>query len=435
MVNGVVDGQPLVTVVGIGDEGPAGLGEEARAAIERAEVLAGGRRHLACFSGHPAAKLVIASTVRDLVAEIERRASDRRVVVLASGDPLFFGIGSLLGARLGPRRVRVLPHVGAVQLAFARIATAWHDATVLSAHGRPLESIIRPALDAAKVAILTDAANTPAAIAGALLEAGMEDCRAVVCEHLGGPQERVVETSLSGLQGRTFDALNVLLLLRERPERPTLALGLPDDSFAHLRGQITKAEVRAVSLSRLRLRRGDTVWDVGAGSGSVGIEAALLTGGRVFAVERSTEQAAMLRENVARFHAHGVQIVEGEAPEALAQLPAPDAAFVGGSGGRLTDVLEAVASRLRPRGSLALNLTTLDHLASSRAWLAARGWVQDLVQLQVARAAPIAGDERLVALNPIWILAARRGVTTSLGRAKTVGAAIEQPSPPDGGGS
>ncbi len=398
-----------VTVVGIGDDGPAGLSTEARAAVEQAELLLGGHRHLAWFSGHPAQTLPITDNLRAVVAAIEQHSAHCRVVVLASGDPLFFGIGAYLSKQLGPDRLQILPHVSSVQLAFARVGVGWQDAAILSAHGRPLAPVLQPALEAAKVALLTDDTNTPGVIATALRAAGMEDCRAVVAEHLGGPEERLIETTLSQLPGQTFAALNVLLLLRNQPRRPPLTLGLPDDAFAHLRGQITKAEMRAVSLSKLRLRRGDTVWDIGAGSGSVSIEAALLCGGDVYAMERAPEQVAVLRANLATFPAARVQAIVGEAPEALEPLPTPDAVFIGGSGGRLRDVLTAVQARLRPGGRLVLNLATLDHLAQARAWLAASGMgAQELVQLQVARAVPIADDERLAALNPVWILAATK---------------------------
>ena len=398
-----------VVVVGIGDDGPDGLCERAREAIGQAALLVGGRRHLAWFSEHPAEQLTITNNITSMVDAVAAAMHRGRVVVLASGDPLFYGIGAVLASRIGQVRVEIVPHVGSIQLAFARAGVSWHDAALLSAHGRPLAAIIRPALDAAKAAILTDDVQTPAVIASALLEAGMEDCRALVCEHLGGPRERVIDTTLYNLAGQEFAPLNVLLLLRGHPTRPPLPLGLPDDAYAHLRGQITKAEIRAVSLSKLRLRRGDTVWDIGAGSGSVSIEAALLCGGRVYAVERSAEQWPELRANIAAFHAAGVQVVEGEAPEILAGLPPPDAVFVGGSGSRLRGVLDTVEARLRPGGRVVLNLTLLDHLADCRAWLAASGaWEQELIQLQVARAVSIAGDERLAALNPIWILGATK---------------------------
>lgn len=406
------------TIVGIGDDGPVGLGQEAREAIARAELLLGGQRQLAWYAGHPATKLTITKNLDDVTETIQREFWQTRTVVLASGDPMFFGIGSYLCTRCDPGSVRVIPHVSSVQLAFARLGTGWHDATVLSAHGRPLVQVLRPALDATKVAILTDGVNPPGVLARALLAAGMEECPVAVCEHLGGPDERIVRGTLSQLIGQTFAELNVLVLLRDAPARPPLALGLNDDDYAHARGHITKAEVRAVSISRLRLRRGGTSWDIGAGSGSVAIEAALLSAGRVYAVEKSREQCTFLHENIGRFHASGVHVIAGEAPSALDGLPTPDAIFIGGSGGRLTDVLTACGQRLSPGGRVVLNLATLDHLAAARAWFTHQpGWEQELTQVQVSRAQPIAGDNRLAALNPIWILAATRAVVGDGGSA------------------
>jgi precorrin-6Y C5,15-methyltransferase (decarboxylating) len=403
-----------VAVVGIGEDGVAGLRPDARAAIEAAQVLVGGERHHGFFPEHPAERIVFRQDAARLAEEVARLAEDgRRVVVLASGDPGFFGIGPCLVRRLGRERVWIYPNLGSVQLAFARLGESWHDASVLSAHGRPLAPVVEGAVGCTKLAILTDDEHTPAVVAGALLAGGLEPTAQVwVMERLGGPAERVRHGSLGKVAAWTCDPLSVLIILRDpRGVRgPAPRLGLPDEAYAHERGQITKAEVRAVSLARLAPRAGDTVWDVGAGSGSVGIEsAAFCRPGIVYAVERRAEQHACIAENVARFGATNVRLVAGEAPEVLADLPDPDAVFVGGTGGRLRAVLETAACRLRPHGRLVLNLATLEALHEATAFLTCRGLAHDLAQVSVARGAAIGGATRLAALNPVFVLSAQVG--------------------------
>jgi precorrin-6Y C5,15-methyltransferase (decarboxylating) len=379
-----------ITVIGLNPDDPSALTDEARRVLAEAAVLAGGERQLALFPEHPAQRVVLASNVTAQV----RQLRGERIVVLASGDPLLYGIGATLVRELGRDQVRILPAVSSVALAFARLGVPWHDATVLSAHGRPLEGIVPAALASAKLAVLTDDRATPPAIAQALIAAGMEDCRAAVCERLGEPGERILNTTLHALPGQRFDRLNVLVLLRE-PEAPRLVFGRPDEDFESVRGQVTKAEVRAVALARLRLPPAGVLWDVGAGSGALAIEAArLMPRGAVYAIERDPEQRACLARNVERHSAHNVHVVEGEAPEALPGLPRPGAVFLGGSGGRLAELLEAL-----PRPFVA-NLAVLEHVNT----VLQRFPTATLTQLSVSRSSPIGGGHRLASLNPVFIV-------------------------------
>jgi precorrin-6Y C5,15-methyltransferase (decarboxylating) len=401
---------PAIHVVGLGDDGPAGLAPGPRALVAAATLLCGGERHLAFFPDHAAERFVIRANLDDLLRRLRAATAAERPVVLASGDPCYYGIAPYLARHLGAERVVVHPHVSSVQLAFARLGVGWHDATVLSAHGRPLAPLLPRALAAAKLAFFTDEHNTPGAIAAALLAAGYPDGPAHVFEHLGSRAERHTCCPLSALPERTFAPLNVLVVLREAPPAaPAWAFGCPEDAYQHRNGQITKAEVRAVSLSKLRLRPGAVVWDVGAGCGALSLEAAALAvGGQVYAVERDPAQFALLAANAAAAPGRTLALVRGEAPEALHDLPAPDAVFVGGSGGRLAAILACVAERLRPGGRVVANFATLEHLTAAQQWLAARGWRQELVQLSVARGAPLAGLTRLQPLAPVFILSAWR---------------------------
>lgn len=422
-------------IVGMGAEGPASLSERARAVVASAQLLAGGRRHLGHFPDHPAERVVVGADLDGLAARLAAAlAEGRRAVVLASGDPGFYGIAAPLLERLGAERVEILPNVSAMQLAFARLRLPWDDAALLSVHARPLADVLEAVRRHPKVGLFTDPRHTPAAVAAFLLAQGVPPRRAYVCENLGTAEERVVACDLGELPGREFAPLNVLVLVDPaagRPLSPTPVrgsaparapwpvLGLPEEAFAQRRplaGLITKVEVRAVSLARLALRPGDVVWDVGAGTGSVGIEAArLVPSGRVYAVERRADDVERIRENAARFGADNLMAVHGEAPAALAALPDPDAVFVGGSGGRLAAILRAVAARLRPGGRLVCNLATLENLAEAEATLRELGWRREVTLVNVARSRPLAradgadaGLTRLGALEPVFVVAAWR---------------------------
>jgi precorrin-6Y C5,15-methyltransferase (decarboxylating) len=401
-----------VLVVGLGDDGPEGLSAPMRAAVADATLLCGGERHLAFFPSHEGERFVVRANLDSLVARLSACGAADRPVVLASGDPCYFGIAPYLAKRLGAGRVQVEPHVSSVQLAFARLALSWQDATVLSAHGRTLAPLLPRAQAAAKVAFLTDDHNTPSVIARALLSAGYADAEAHVFEHLGGSGETHTACRLAALPGREFASLNVLVLLPESAQPQPSGFGLAEAEYDHRDGQITKAEVRAVSLSKLRLRAGAVVWDVGAGCGSVSLEAAALApGGQIYAVERDAAQLGLLQANAARRSIAALSIVAGEAPEVLAALPDPDAVFIGGSGGRLADLLAYVGTRLRPDGRLVCNFATLEHISAANQHLQASGWERDLVQVSVARGTSVSGLTRLAPLPPVFVLTAWRPET------------------------
>jgi len=391
-----------IAVVGITDRGAASLSPEAAALVDSAQVLCGGKRHLAFFPDHPAEQLVFE---RDVLSLVERlRGESRPTVVLASGDPGCFGISPLLSERLGPERVTVIPNVGSVQTAFARLGVAWHDAAILSAHGRPLDGILPAALLARKAAILTDGVNTPAAIARALIETGDHDAKVDVFEHLDGADERHYSGRLRDVVEREFAPLNVMIIRHEGDPR-AWPLGLPEAAFAHRAGLITKAEVRAVSLSKLRLHERATLWDVGAGCGSVSIEAgALLRQGMVYAVERDEQQMGFLEANRRSFGAGNVKLVRGAAPEALSSLPQPDRVFVGGSGDGLIPTLEVAADRLSAGGRIVANLVSLEHLARMEDWAKGGDLPIEVVQIAVSRSVPTAGLTRLESLNPVFVV-------------------------------
>jgi len=259
---------------------------------------------------------------------------------------------------------------------------------------------------APKLGILTDHKHTPALIAEVLLKAGIEDCRAIVAENLGLPDEQLTDTRLSALPGMEFSPLNVLLLIHDPDWRPQPVFApRPAEAYAHRRGLITKAEVRALILARLALSETDIAWDIGAGSGAVSIEMALLAWrGRVFAVEQDAENLAYLRENISRFGVLNVEVVAGSAPAALEGLPRPDAIFIGGSGGQMPGILDVVCRRLRPGGRIVLSVVTLENLNEAVSGLKARGFAAEMTLVNVARSKSIADLTRFEALTPVFVV-------------------------------
>jgi precorrin-6Y C5,15-methyltransferase (decarboxylating) len=406
---------PKVHIIGVSDAGLDLLPESSRALLRAATLLVGGERHLEFVPGGNAEKRVLKANLKEMALRLEQELSKPagRAVVLASGDPLFYGIARYLIKNLGADRVEVRPYLSSMQLAFARAGLSWEDAQFLSVHGRPMENLIGASPEAAKLGIFTDKDNTPSRCAEYLVSMGWPaDSLAWVCENLEGSDERISASTLGGLNGRSFGELNVLIVQRQSAPDPheAYAFGLPDESFAQRkpeRGLITKSEIRAISLSKMRVFPGACVWDIGAATGSVAIEAARLSGrGRVWAVEKNAEDCANIEENVARFHTPQVKVLQGLAPEALAQIPEadhPDSVFIGGSSGKMSDILDACRLRLRPGGSLVLNTVTLENQGEALRWFKESGMEWNFIQVQVSRRKPILDLNRFDALNPITI--------------------------------
>jgi precorrin-6Y C5,15-methyltransferase (decarboxylating) len=415
-----------VTVVGIGEDGCAGLTSRAANAIARAQVLVGGERPLAFFPQFGGERIVLKTGIAAALDRVAERAAEHDVCVLASGDPLFFGIGALVVRKVGAEHVEFIPQPSSMQWAFARIGLAWDDATLLSVHGRSSDGFLTRLKLASKVAVFTDEENSPPRLAARMLEHDETAWTAWVCEDLAGPDERVRRFSLAELAHATdVRPLNVLVLAREDAAwRPPPAIPfLPEDAFAKRmpkKGLITKREVRLLSLAALSLRPDAIVWDIGAGSGSVAIEAALLAPrGRVYAIEVDPEGVAICRDNVRAHAVDNVRVIHGRAPEALADLEAPDAVFVGGSKGSMDAIVTTSIARLKPAGRLVVNAITLENVAETYQALRATGAEPEVTLLSVARGEPLAHYTRYEALNPIHVFAATK---PSAGAGATTGA-------------
>lgn len=380
-----------LTIVGIGEDGWDGLSPAARAAVERAEWLLGGTRHLSLvpeIAGQQ--RTPWPSPLADAFpALLERRG--RQTCILASGDPSWYGIGATLTRVIPAAETLVLPAPSAFSLAAARVGWPLHEAVCLTVHGRPLELVVPHLHPGARLLILSWDGATPAKLAELLRARGFGNSRIFALEAMGGPREAVTEATADSWTAERVADLNTLAVeCVATPGARILprAAGLPDEWFEH-DGQITKREIRAVTLSFLAPRRNELLWDVGAGSGSIGIEWMLSDpSNRAIAVEHHEERIARILANAAALGVPGLELVRGKAPEALTRLPAPDAIFIGG-GLTGAGVLETCWSALKPGGRIAANAVTLE----SEAVLidAHKRLGGELSQIAVSRASPVGG--------------------------------------------
>ncbi|OHV75545.1 precorrin-6y C5,15-methyltransferase (decarboxylating) subunit CbiE [Ensifer sp. LCM 4579] len=380
---------PWITIIGIGEDGVTGLGDRAKQVIATAPVVFGGARHLELAASLIKGECQVWQSPfeRSVEAVVARRGSP--VVVLASGDPFLYGVGATLARRVDPSEIRTIPAPSAFSLAASRLGWALQDVTTVSLHGRPLD-LVRPHLQpGARVLALTSDGSGPRALAELLTESGFGQSRIVVLEALGGARERIsrqvaADFALEDIHSLNLCAIEVIgaACARVLP----LACGRDDALFEH-DGQITKREVRALTLSALAPRRGELLWDIGAGSGSVSIEWMLSDPAmRAIAIEASPERAARIGRNAASFGVPGLLVVEGQAPGALRDLPEPDAIFIGG-GGSEPGVMGTAIAALPPGGRLVANAVTTEMEAVLLAHHARLGG--SLIRVDVARASPV----------------------------------------------
>lgn len=381
--------------------------------IRSADILVGGRRHLAAFDDLQIPKHEITGRISETIAFIRAHMQDQRIVVLASGDPLLFGIGARLCRELGDGRTTVMPNISSVAAAFARIQVPWDKARIVSLHGRDQMGPLLQALkDPGPVAVLTDDRRTPDWLAARLLAKEIDHVQMAVFEQLGTSAESFAWYSLPQAAQQHFARPNVVILKargREAETHSGLCFGMDEEFFAHDGGLITKAEVRAVCLARLRLKPGQTLWDLGAGSGAVGIEASLLLGGgRIVAVEQKEARVRQIRANARRFGVYNLDVVQAVLPQGLEGLPVPDRIFIGGGGRHLSRIIVAAAERLQPQGVMVVNTVLLASLQAAVDAMEKSAMTPQVVQVQVSRSKAMPWDRRLVAQNPVWVVAGER---------------------------
>ncbi len=406
-----------VHIVGIGDDGVEGMTAQARRLVEAAEVLVGPESCATLVPETLRGRLVSAANLEELVERIEA-AGTKRVVVLASGDPLFYGTARYVCSKLGKDRFEVVPHVSSMQLAFARVKESWEEAFLANLSGQSIERVIDRVRSSETAGLFTSDQWPATAVARALLDEGIDYFQAYVCENLGSPDERVTQGSLADIAKDTFATPNVMILVRKAKvaDKPghvgTRMFGNPDECFLQSRpkrGLLTPAEVRSLALAELQLTPSSQVWDVGAGSGSVGLEAARIArDGRVHAIEMDPDDHALIRENAARFGVTNLDPVLGRAPEAWASLPDPDAIYVGGSGRDVAMLVEQAWQRLKPGGRLVTACNSIENLAAMHSLLRSRSNDAAYWMVNIARGIEQLDRIRFEAINPIFLIAATK---------------------------
>lgn len=445
-----------IHVVGIGLDGKTGLSKKTIDLIQASQLLIGSRRHLTYFPDHPKQRTISADLpdTIEIIHAFQNQHLDvikATIVILTSGDPLFFGLGRLLLEHLPAEQLTFHPHLGSIQLAFNRLKLPWHDAQWMSIHGRSIEHLIsRLQQGVDKLAILTDPTHNPAAIAQVLIDLDLpHSYNFWVCENLGGEDEQIHQGIPVDFLGKSFASLNVVVLVRDRDDRSLdrsqlPMLGIPDTlfcSFGDRPGLMTKREVRTLVLAELALQPRQVVWDIGAGTGSVSIEIArLCPDSQIYAIEKTSAGQVLIQQNCQRFQVSTVTAIPGKAPECLANLPDPDRVFIGGSGGELHAILDYCAQRLLHRTEapteatteatteaqavsqnsgpdlrhplehscgqkrMVLALATVEHLSIVQAWAQVHPWSVQFRHVQLSRSTTVANLTRYVPLNPVTLL-------------------------------
>ncbi|MDJ1176252.1 precorrin-6y C5,15-methyltransferase (decarboxylating) subunit CbiE [Roseofilum capinflatum] len=403
-----------IHVVGIGLEGAAGLSGAVQEIIEGATLLVGSDRHLAYFPQHPAQRLTL-SDISQTLHQVKERLSSETIVILVSGDPLFFGLGRLLLTYFPPEQLCFHPHVSSVQLAFSRVKVPWQGASIISIHGRDFDELVTALQKGASpIAVLTDPLHAPGAIARLLLNLDLPThYQFWVCENLGGTDEQIHHLSAQEALRRTFAPLNIVILV-QKPQDSAIdlntlpALGIPDrhfHSFGDRPGLITKREIRLLILGELELQPKQTIWDIGAGTGSVSMEIGrLVPTAYVYAIEKTAAGIQLIQKNAQRFRISNVVSIQGKAPDILRQIPAPHRVFIGGTGEALQGILACCLATLLPGGKIVMALATLEHWQEAIAWIHRHQLTYRVLQVQVSRSLPVGRFTRFAPLNPVILL-------------------------------
>ncbi len=407
-----------VWIIGIGDDGLEAVPNLVRQLILSADILAGNERTLALVPEAPGKRVAVGADLDDVVNEINA-AGNAKVAVLVTGDPLFYGLARFLCERLGTERCEIIPHVSSMQMAFARVKESWDEAYLTNLANHSLDSIVEKIRVATKVGLFTTEQITPAQVAKKLLARRIDYFTIYVCENLGARNERVTLGTVAEIAEQNFEPLNVMVLVRSAdvPDRPRQSrvrsmFGNPDEEFVQStpkHGLLTPAEVRAVALAQMALHSNSIVWDVGAGSGSVSVEAAQLApGGQVYAIERDKEDEALIRQNADRFGVTNVIPVLGTAPEVWANLPNPDAVFIEGSGREISRLAELAFDRLNPGGRFVANVVSVQSLDEVTEALGKKTSQVEVWMINISRGKTQLERLRFEALPPTFVVAAAK---------------------------
>ncbi len=405
-----------ITIIGIGDDGFDGLTRQALDMIQQAGTLFGPANLINKLPAGNFQKVVLSADLDQAALSIAS-ATQGPLVMLASGDPLFYGVTRYLCDRLGKDRFEVIPHVSSMQLAFARVKESWDEAYLSNLASQSQSHVISRIRGAQKVGLFTTEQSPPDVIAQALLDQGVDYFTVYVCENLGSPDERVTRGSIAEIAKQRFSNLNVMILIRlpDVPDRPTRLqgkrlFGNPDECFLQSRpkrGLLTQSEVRVIALSQMDLGPSSIVWDVGAGSGSVAIESALIAAeGQVFAIEMDPEDYNLMVQNSRTFGTTNLTPVLGEAPDAWRELPDPNAIFIGGTGRAVVQLIEAAWARLRSGGRLVVHVSSLSNVTFAESSIRSLGQIPEVLMINLARSQEQMETLRLEAVSPTFLVSA-----------------------------
>ncbi|MDQ6952071.1 MAG: precorrin-6y C5,15-methyltransferase (decarboxylating) subunit CbiE [Mariprofundaceae bacterium] len=415
------------TILGVLDNGILGLSAEHLDMLQQADVVIGGTRVLELFSTEfktDVETFDLTGHLKDVPPLIEQALGNQQaVVVLATGDPLCHGIANYLKKKIGLSKLNIMPNVSALQLACARVGVSWQDAYICSVHTQDagewvdnpskehgLYSLFKACVQHRKIITFTSPKNNPARISRMLVAENMaDDFDMIVTENLLQDNERIVaDIPVSELAKQDFSDLNMVILERKESITKSTLFGLEDASFNQRKpekGLITKRDVRAVSLAHMQLKANSIVWDIGAGSGSVGLEAArLCANGWIYAIEKNEGDFDIAKSNQLQMDIHHYTLVHAKAPECLEAWPNPDAVFIGGSGGKLGDLIKLIVARLNDGGHLVMNFVTIENLTAAVETLKTMDVSWQITQMQVSRSKPILHMHRMAAENPVWIV-------------------------------
>ncbi|MCK5541464.1 MAG: precorrin-6y C5,15-methyltransferase (decarboxylating) subunit CbiE [Desulfobacterales bacterium] len=404
-----------VKIVGIGLS-PEDLTPKHEKIIKTADLLIGGTEQLKAFRNLKVQKLEIKNNLSLIVKTIQKNMDGSNIVVLASGDPLFFGIGTYLVQKIGKENVKVFPNVSSVVSAFSKINESWHDAHFLSLHGKRSENISTLFSGKKKFGILTDSKKGPEWIANKIIdkkELGFSMC---VLEKLGTKQEKITWfNDLLEVEETKFLFPNIVILKRKTTP-PDLSnsrqirIGMEDQSFFCEKGLITKSEIRSIVLSKLNFVTDNHLfWDLGAGSGSVSIEASsIITKGLIYAVEKNIKRISLINKNISKFNVPNINVIQSELPSGLEKMPVPDRIFIGGGGKNLTKITKKAISKLALNGIIVVNTILIQNLESVFSIMKTKGLNPQAISVQITKSKSMPHGDRFEALNPIWIIWGQR---------------------------
>ncbi|MCX8131185.1 MAG: precorrin-6y C5,15-methyltransferase (decarboxylating) subunit CbiE [Clostridia bacterium] len=405
-----------INVVGIGPGDREYILPAVQKTVENSDVIIGGKRNLELFSHLNKEKVTVGNNLEEICKYIEANGSTKTVTVLASGDPGIYSIAEYLKNRLQGIELEMLPGISSFQYLCSKMKTSWQDIRIVSLHGRNEENLAGIIRKNKKAAVFTGGDQLPHMICRDLIREGLGHVQVTVGENLSYPEERIVTGMPAEICDMSFESLCIMLVQNDRTTEsckhcwPFSTAGIPDDMFIRDTIPMTKEEIRAVTLSKLRLRENDTVFDIGAGTGSVSVECGIrCPGGRVYAVEKNPGAIDLIRRNIDKFSLNNVWVIEGEAPGTLADLPEPDRVFIGGSSGKMGDLLEWITGFGKPV-RVVVNAIAIESVHEVIKAMEEKGFSEtDIVNVSVARSRIAGGKHLMQAINPVYIISGEYG--------------------------